>query len=264
MAVAGKESLAHRRFPKLFNVGDSETVPQDFPSHSLLSCVALDGATMQPKIVTSGHSLHSIPEMCNHVQFLQQVDQSGHIIADHYVAAVCSPLPQATPQNPNPRPSKAKHFSCYFPADFINLCFIFHGKYAGAFRAIMASTGKSVVIKRMDMRRLKVLRPNFSKLITREKMLLQRLSNARIPRMIRQYVDPLDDEFVYFVLEDGGSSNLMNLLRSSMMSSTVIAPSIIKKIMIDVRARMPCETSFLFHLTSPRSSPPFPICTTTT
>jgi hypothetical protein len=37
-------------------------------------------------------------------------------------------------------------------------------------------------------------------------------------------------------LEDGGSSTVINLLRSSMMSSTVLQPSIIKQIMIDVRA----------------------------
>jgi serine/threonine protein kinase len=86
------------------------------------------------------------------------------------------------------------------------------------------------------MRRLRSLRSNFSKLVAREKLLLQRLSNPRIPSMIRQYVDPLDDELVYFVLEDGGSSTVINLLRSSMMSSTVLQPSIIKQIMIDVRA----------------------------
>jgi serine/threonine protein kinase len=101
----------------------------------------------------------------------------------------------------------------------------------------MAPTGASVVIKRIDMRRLKMFRPNFSKLIAREKALLQRLRNSHIPRMIQEYVDPLDDELVYFVLEDGGSSTISNLLRSSMMSSTVLQPSIIKKIMIDVKAR---------------------------
>jgi hypothetical protein len=235
MSAESLASLAHRRFPKLFNVGELQTEFQQYPSEWLCDCVALDPVTHMPSVVSSGHSLHATPELRNYFELLQQVDKKHEIIPDHYVAAVCAPLPQPSLQNPNPRPSKARHFSCYFPPEYLNPCFIFHGKYAGAFRAVMAATQASVVIKRIDMRRLKSLRSNFSKLVTREKILLQRLSNARIPRMIRQYVDPLDGEFVYFVLEDGGSSNLMNLLRSSMSSCTVLAPSIVKKIMIDVR-----------------------------
>ena len=234
MSIAGKESLAHRRFPALFNIVDDNTGFQTYPSVALLNCVELDAASGQPRVISSNHSLHAIPEMCNYVELLQQVDERKQIIPDHYVVAVCPPLPRPTSLTPNPRPIKAKHFSCYFPSNFLTPCFIFHGKYAGAFRAVMASTAASVVIKRIDMRRIKSFRSTYTKLVTREKMLLQRLSNARIPRMIQQYVDPLDDELLYFVLEDGGSSNLMNLLRSSMLGSSVLAPSIIKKIMIDV------------------------------
>jgi serine/threonine protein kinase len=228
--------LAHKRFPTLFSVAERETQQLDYPSANLLRCVAVDAASGFPVVVSRGHSLNAISEQASHVELLQQVDSGGQIIADHYVAAVCPPLPQPSLSNPSPKPSKAKHFSCYFPAEFLNISFIFHGKYAGALRAVSAATGASVVIKRIDMRRLKNLRSNFSKLVAREKLLLQRLSNPRIPSMIRQYVDPLDDELVYFVLEDGGSSTVINLLRSSMMSSTVLQPSIIKQIMIDVRA----------------------------
>jgi hypothetical protein len=235
------QHLAHKRFPQLFSAGEQETQLLDYPSLALLKCVAVDAVSRLPVVVSSGPSLHAISDHANYVELLQQVDNHQQIIADHYIAAVCPPLPRPSERCPNPRPSKARHFSCYFPATFSNPTFIFHGKYAGAFRAVIVSSGTSVVIKRIDMRRLKNLRHNFSKLVAREKVLLQCLSHARIPRMIQQYVDPLDDEFVYFVMEDGGSSTVINLLRSSMMSSTVIKPSIIKKIMTDVRVRrIPC------------------------
>ena len=234
--MTSMQSLAHRRFPQLFGTGDPETALLDYPSNNLLRCVALDAATGLPNVISSGHSLHAIPECANFVEMLQQVDSNGQIIADHYVTVVCPSLPQPSPANPHPRPSKGKHYSCYFPSEFLNPSFIFHGVYAGGFRATMASTGLSVVIKRIDLRRLRSLRSNFSKLVAREKALLQRLSNVRIPRMTQQYVDPLDDEFVYFVLEDGGSSTLVNLMRSSMINSVALKPSIVKKIMTDVRA----------------------------
>jgi hypothetical protein len=232
------QCVAHARFPTLFSVGQTETTLLEYPRPDLLKCVALHSDSGLPIVISSGHSLHAIPEQASYVEMLQQVDSDGNFIADHFVVAVCPPLPQPSDSNPHPRPSKAKHFSCYFPPDFLNPQFIFHGKYAGAFRATMPSTGASVVIKRIDMRRLKTMRPSFLKLVAREKVLLQRLLNPCIPRMIFQYVDPLDEEFVHFVLQDGGVSNVMNLLRASMMSSTVLQPSIIKKIMIDVRPRL--------------------------
>jgi hypothetical protein len=237
MSVAA-QSVAHARFPTLFSVGQKETAVLEYPSHNLLSCVALNSDSGKPIVVSSGHSLHAIPEQASYFEMLQQVDYNGNFIADHFVVAVCPPLPQPSVHNPHPRPSKAKHFSCYFPQDFLNPRFIFHGNYAGAFRATMQSTSAPVVIKRIDMRRLQNMRKFSSKLVAREKVLLQRLSSPFIPRMIFQYVDPLDSEFVYFVLQDGGVSNVMNLLRASMMSSTVLKPSIIKKIMIDVRSRL--------------------------
>jgi hypothetical protein len=235
------QRVAHARFPTLFSVGQQETAWLEYPRQDdLLKCVALHSDSGLPIVISSGHSLHAIPEQASYVEMLQQVDSDGNFIADHFVVAVCPPLQQPSERNPgpHPRPSRAKHFSCYFPRDFLNPQFIFHGKYAGAFRASMQPSGASVVIKRIDMRRLRTVRTCFLKLVAREKALLQRLSSPFIPRMIFQYVDPLDEEFVYFVLEDGGVSNVMNLLRASMMASTVLQPSIIKKIMIDVRARL--------------------------
>ena len=278
------QSVAHARFPTLFSVGQENTSLLEYPSENLLKCVALHPDSGLPNVISSGNSLHAIPEQASYVETLQQVDGGGNFIDDHFVVAVCPSLPQPSERNPHPRPSRAQHFSCYFPRDFLNPQFIFHGKYAGAFRASMQSTGASVVIKRIDMRRLKTLRTCFLKLVAREKVLLQRLSSPFIPRMIFQYVDPLDEEFVYtpaprtstgcwycfdivdryFVLQDGGVSNVMNLLRASMMTSTVLQPSIIKKIMIDVRPRLFMRRICFCRLILSRCFPPSPTSITTT
>lgn len=252
--MSSAQSLAHKRFPKLFGVGDRETALFDYPCEHLRMCVACNAVTGAPNVISCCNSLHAIPENAQFVEMLQQVDSTGQVIPDHFVTAVCPPLPKPTPSNPHPRPSKAKHYSCYFPSDFLNPSFIFHGHYAGGFRAILAATGVSVVIKRIDLRRLRSLRANYSKLVVREKALLQRLSNSRIPRMIQQYVDPLDDEFVYFVLEDGGTSTLANLMRSSMMSSVALKPSIVKSIMTDVRESRLRSSFFVASHTAIRCS----------
>ncbi len=119
--------------------------------------------------------------------------------------------------------------------------FIMAGVYGSAYRANWncgdGIAPVSVVIKRIDLSRLKCSNSDFSDiiLVMREKMLLQRLHHEHISSIIMQYNDPKNADILYFVLQDGGPSTLDNLLRDSIHKQRALLPSDVQTIMTNVR-----------------------------